>query len=104
MYQTLNTDALNKLGISVYESYPYTALKADLCRFINKLRFEKLQDSLRDGASPKGKDDSNHPSSVSATDVRNKGTVLDTDTVNFENYFNAADELILNTFSMNRDL
>lgn len=96
--KTLNTDALNKLGISVYESYPYTALKADLCRFINKLRFEKLQDSLRDGASPKGKDDSNHPSSVSATDVRNKGTVLDTDTVNFENYFNAADELILNTF------
>lgn len=96
--KTLNTDALNKLGISVYESYPYTALKADLCRFINKLRFEKLQDSLRDGASPKGKDDSNHPSSVSATDVRNKGTVLDTDTANFENYFNAADELILNTF------
>jgi|GEM_PF-1820742 len=96
--KTLNTDALNKLGISVYESYPYTALKADLCRFINKLRFEKLQDSLRDGASPKGKDDSNPPSSVSATDVRNKGTVLDTDTVNFENYFNAADELILNTF------
>lgn len=96
--KTLNTDALNKLGISVYESYPYTALKADLCRFINKLRFEKFQDSLRDGASPKGKDDSNHPSYVSATDVRNKGTVLDTDTVNFENYFNAADELILNTF------
>lgn len=96
--KTLNTDALNKLGISVYESYPYTALKADLCRFINKLRFEKLQDSLRDVASPKGKDDSNHPSSVSATDVRNKGTVLDTDTANFENYFNAADELILNTF------
>lgn len=96
--KTLNTDALIKLGISVYESYPYTALKADLCRFINKLRFEKLQDSLRDVASPKGKDDSNHPSSVSATDVRNKGTVLDTDTVNFENYFNAADELILNTF------
>lgn len=96
--KTLNTDALNKLGISVYESYPYTALKADLCRFINKLRFEKLQDSLRDRASPKGKDDSNHPSSVSATDVRNKGTVLDTDTANFENYFNAADELILNTF------
>lgn len=96
--KTLNTDALNKLGISVYESYPYTALKADLCRFINKLRFEKLQDSLRDVASPKGKDDINHPSSVSATDVRNKGTVLDTDTANFENYFNAADELILNTF------
>lgn len=96
--KTLNTDALSKLGISVYESYPYTALKADLCRFINKLRFEKFQDSLRDGASPKGKDDSNHPSYVSATDVRNKGTVLDTDTVNFENYFNAADELILNTF------
>lgn len=96
--KTLNTDALNKLGISVYESYPYTALKADLCRFINKLRFEKLQDSLRDGASPKGKDDSNHPSSVSATDVRNKGTVLDTDTVNFDNFFNAADELFSNTF------
>ena len=96
--KTLNSDALNKLGISVYESYPYTALKADLCRFINKLRFEKLQDSLRDGASPKGKDDSNHPSSVSATDVRNKGTVLDTDTVNFDNFFNAADELFSNTF------
>lgn len=95
---TLSTDALNKLGISVYESYPYTALKADLCRFINKLRFERLQDSLHDGASPKGKDDSNGSSCVNATDVRNKDTVLDADTVNFENYFNAADELILNTF------
>jgi len=95
---TVNADALNKLGISVYESYPYTALKADLCRFINKLRFEKLQDSLRDGASPKGKDDGNHSSSVSTPDVKNKDTVLDVDTVNFENYFKAADELILNTF------
>lgn len=92
---TLNTDALNKLGISIYDSYPYTELKANLCSFINKLNIEHLKDSVQDTPSANGKADSNNALSP---DKRNKGTVLDTDTVIFDNFFNAADELFSNTF------
>lgn len=92
---TLNTDALNKLGISIYDSYPYTELKADLCSFINKLNIEHLKDSVQDKPSANGKADSNNALSPAK---RNKGTVLDTDTVIFDNFFNAADELFSNTF------
>lgn len=92
---TLNTDALNKLGISIYDSYPYTELKADLCSFINKLNIEHLKDSVLDKPSANGKADSNNALSPAK---RNKGTVLDTDTVIFDNFFNAADELFSNTF------
>lgn len=92
---TLNTDALNKLGISIYDSYPYTELKANLCSFINKLNIEHLKDSVLDKPSANGKADSNNALSPAK---RNKGTVLDTDTVIFDNFFNAADELFSNTF------
>lgn len=92
---TLNTDALNKLGISIYDSYPYTELKANLCSFINKLNIEHLKDSVQDMPSANGKADSNNALSPAK---RNKGTVLDTDTVIFDNFFNAADELFSNTF------
>lgn len=92
---TLNTDALNKLGISIYDSYPYTELKANLCSFINKLNIEHLKDSVQDTPSADGKADSNNALSPAK---RNKGTVLDTDTVIFDNFFNAADELFSNTF------
>lgn len=92
---TLNTDALNKLGISIYDSYPYTELKANLCSFINKLNIERLKDSVQDTPSANGKADSNNALSPAK---RNKGTVLDTDTVIFDNFFNAADELFSNTF------
>lgn len=92
---TLNTDALNKLGISIYDSYPYTELKANLCSFINKLNIEHLKDSVQDTPSANGKADSNNALS---TAKRNKCTVLDTDTVIFDNFFNAADELFSNTF------
>lgn len=92
---TLNTDALNKLGISIYDSYPYTELKANLCSFINKLNIEHLKDSVQDTPSANGKDDINNALSPAK---RNKGTVLDTDTVIFDNFFNAADELFSNTF------
>lgn len=92
---TLNTDALNKLGISIYDSYPYTELKANLCSFINKLNIEHLKDSVRDTPSANGKADSNNALSPAK---RNKCTVLDTDTVIFDNFFNAADELFSNTF------
>lgn len=92
---TLNTDALNKLGISIYDSYPYTELKANLCIFINKLNIEHLKDSVQDTPSANGKADSNNALSPAK---RNKGTVLDTDTVIFDNFFNAADELFSNTF------
>lgn len=92
---TLNTDALNKLGISIYDSYPYTELKANLCGFINKLNIEHLKDSVQDTPSANGKADSNNALSPAK---RNKGTVLDTDTVIFDNFFNAADELFSNTF------
>lgn len=92
---TLNTDALNKLGISIYDSYPYTELKANLCSFINKLNIEHLKDSVHDTPSANGKADSNNALSPAK---RNKGTVLDTDTVIFDNFFNAADELFSNTF------
>lgn len=91
---TLNTDALNKLGISIYDSYPYTELKANLCSFINKLNIEHLN-SVQDTPSANGKADSNNALSPAK---RNKGTVLDTDTVIFDNFFNAADELFSNTF------
>ena len=74
---TLNTDALNKLGISIYDSYPYTELKANLCSFINKLNIEHLKDSVQDTPSANGKADSNNALSPAK---RNKGTVLDTDT------------------------
>ena len=99
---TLNTDALNKLGISIYDSYPYTELKANLCSFINKLNIEHLKDSVQDTPSANRKTDSNN--SVSPAKNTDKDTVLDTDTVTFNNFFNAADELFSNTFSMNRDL
>ena len=92
---TLNTDALNKLGISIYDSYPYTELKANLCSFINKLNIEHLKDSVQDTPSANGKADSNNALSPAK---RNKGTVLDTDTIIFDNFFNAADELFSNTF------
>lgn len=92
---TLNTDALNKLGISIYDSYPYTELKANLCSFINKLNIEHLKDSVQDTPSANVKADSNNALSPAK---RNKGTVLDTDTVIFDNFFNAADELFSNTF------
>lgn len=92
---TLNTDALNKLGISIYDSYPYTELKANLCSFINKLNIEHLKDSVQDTPSANGKADSNNALSPAK---RNKCTVLDTDTVIFDNFFNAADELFSNTF------
>lgn len=92
---TLNTDALNKLGISIYDSYPYTELKANLCSFINKLNIEHLKDSVQDTPSANGKADSNNALSPAK---RNKDTVLDTDTVIFDNFFNAADELFSNTF------
>ena len=92
---TLNTDALNKLGISIYDSYPYTELKANLCSFINKLNIEHLKDSVQDTPSANGKSDSNNALSPAK---RNKGTVLDTDTVIFDNFFNAAGELFSNTF------
>lgn len=92
---TLNTDALNKLGISIYDSYPYTELKANLCSFINKLNIEHLKDSVQDTPSANGKADSNKALSPAK---RNKCTVLDTDTVIFDNFFNAADELFSNTF------
>lgn len=92
---TLNTDALNKLGMSIYDSYPYTELKANLCSFINKLNIEHLKDSVQDTPSANGKADSNNALSPAK---RNKGTVLDTDTVIFDNFFNAADELFSNTF------
>uniref|UniRef100_UPI00402AF381 hypothetical protein n=1 Tax=Succinivibrio sp. TaxID=2053619 RepID=UPI00402AF381 len=92
---TLNTDALNKLGISIYDSYPYTELKANLCSFINKLNIEHLKDSVQDTPSANGKADINNALSPAK---RNKGTVLDTDTVIFDNFFNAADELFSNTF------
>lgn len=92
---TLNTDALNKLGISIYDSYPYTELKANLCSFINKLNIEHLKDSVQDTPSANGKADSNNALSPAK---RNKGTVLDTDTVIFDNFFNVADELFSNTF------
>lgn len=92
---TLNTDALNKLGISIYDSYPYTELKANLCSFINKLNIEHLKDSVLDTPSANGKADSNNALSPAK---RNKCTVLDTDTVIFDNFFNAADELFSNTF------
>lgn len=92
---TLNTDALNKLGISIYDSYPYTELKANLCSFINKLNIEHLKDSVQDTPSANGKADSKNALSPAK---RNKGTVLDTDTVIFDNFFNAADELFSNTF------
>ncbi len=92
---TLNTDALNKLGISIYDSYPYTELKANLCSFINKLNIEHLKDSVQDTPSANGKADSNNALSPAK---RNKGTVSDTDTVIFDNFFNAADELFSNTF------
>lgn len=92
---TLNTDALNKLGISIYDSYPYTELKANLCSFINKLNIEHLKDSVQDTPSANGKADSNNALSPAK---RNKCTVLDTDTVIFDNLFNAADELFSNTF------
>lgn len=92
---TLNTDALNKLGISIYDSYPYTELKANLCSFINKLNIEHLKDSVQDTPSANGKADSNNALSPTK---RNKCTVLDTDTVIFDNFFNAADELFSNTF------
>lgn len=92
---TLNTDALNKLGISIYDSYPYTELKANLCSFINKLNIEHLKDSVQDTPSANGNADSNNALSPAK---RNKGTVLDTDTVIFDNFFNAADELFSNTF------
>lgn len=92
---TLNTDALNKLGISIYDSYPYTELKANLCSFINKLNIEHLKDSVQDTPSANGKADSNNALSPAK---RNKGTVLETDTVIFDNFFNAADELFSNTF------
>ena len=92
---TLNTDALNKLGISIYDSYPYTELKANLCSFINKLNIEHLKDSVQDTPSANGKADSNNALSPAK---RNKGTVLDSDTVIFDNFFNAADELFSNTF------
>lgn len=92
---TLNTDALNKLGISIYDSYPYAELKANLCSFINKLNIEHLKDSVQDTPSANGKADSNNALSPAK---RNKGTVLDTDTVIFDNFFNAADELFSNTF------
>lgn len=92
---TLNTDALNKLGISIYDSYPYTELKANLCSFINKLRLEKLKDSVQDTPSANRKTDSNNSVSPVKTD---KDPVLDTDTVIFDNFFNAADELFSNTF------
>ena len=92
---TLNTDALNKLGISIYDSYPYTELKANLCSFINKLNIEHLKDSVQDTPSANGKADSNNALSPAK---RNKGTVLDTDTVIFDNFFNAAGELFSNTF------
>lgn len=92
---TLNTDALNKLGISIYDSYPYTELKANLCSFINKLNIEHLKDSVQDTPSANGKADSNNALSHAK---RNKCTVLDTDTVIFDNFFNAADELFSNTF------
>lgn len=93
---TVNSDALNKLQISVYDPFPYTELKTALCRFINKLRLEKLKDSLQDTPSSKSKTDSNN--SVSTANRTNKNTVLDTDTVIFDNFFNAADELFSNTF------
>lgn len=92
---TLNTDALNKLGISIYDSYPYTELKANLCSFINKLNIEHLKDSVQDTPSANGKADSNNALSPAK---RNKCTVLDTDTVIFDNFFNATDELFSNTF------
>lgn len=92
---TLNTDALNKLGISIYDSYPYTELKANLCSFINKLNIEHLKDSVQDTPSANGKADSNNALSPAK---RNKCTVLDTDTVIFDNFFNVADELFSNTF------
>lgn len=92
---TLNTEALNKLGISIYDSYPYTELKANLCSFINKLNIEHLRDSVQDTPSANGKADSNNALSPAK---RNKCTVLDTDTVIFDNFFNAADELFSNTF------
>lgn len=92
---TLNTDALNKLGISIYDSYPYTELKANLCSFINKLNIEHLKDSVQDTPSANGKADSNN---ALIPAKRNKCTVLDTDTVIFDNFFNAADELFSNTF------
>lgn len=92
---TLNTDALNKLGISIYDSYPYTELKTNLCSFINKLNIEHLKDSVQDTPSANVKADSNNALSHAK---RNKGTVLDTDTVIFDNFFNAADELFSNTF------
>lgn len=92
---TLNTDALTKLGISIYDSYPYTELKANLCSFINKLNIEQQKDSLQDTSSSKSKADSNNSVSSAKTD---KDPVLDTDTVIFDNFFNAADELFSNTF------
>lgn len=92
---TLNTEALNKLGISIYDSYPYTELKASLCSFINKLKLEKLKDSVQDTPSANRKTDSNNSVSPAKTD---KDPVLDTDTVIFDNFFNAADELFSNTF------
>lgn len=92
---TLNTESLNKLGISIYDSYPYTELKASLCSFINKLNLEHLKDSVQDTPSANGKAGSNNAVSPAK---RNKGTVLDTDTVIFDNFFNAADELFSNTF------
>lgn len=95
---TLNTDALNKLGISIYDSYPYTELKANLCSFINKLNIEHLKDSVQDTPSANGKADSNNALSPAKRNKRNKCTVLDTDTVIFDNFFNAADELFSNTF------
>lgn len=92
---TLNTEALNKLGISIYDSYPYTELKASLCSFINKLKLEKLKDSVQDTPSANRKTDSNNSVSPAKTD---KDPVLDTDTVIFDNFFNAAGELFSNTF------
>lgn len=92
---TLNTESLNKLGISIYDSYPYTELKANLCSFINKLRLEKLKDSVQDTPSANRKTDSNNSVSPAKT---NKDPVLDTDTVIFDNFFNAADELFSNNF------
>ena len=51
---TLNSESLNKLGISIYDSYPYTELKANLCSFINKLNIEQLKDSVQDTPSANG--------------------------------------------------
>ncbi len=92
---TLNSESLNKLGISIYDSYPYTELKANLCSFINKLNIEQLKDSVQDTPSANGKAGSDNSVSTATTD---KEPVLDTDTVNFDTFFNAAAELFSNTF------